>query len=162
MLGQNKKRFPFEWKNRSFWCTANGTVVPTEIFSQKRNDFRRISLFSFFTKMTGISLNPICLMHHNSLVRYAVYSPKLPVEKTVPLIPQRNNCFFHAHEKRSRPSIDGCMTFKSQAAAGNFGGGLLFPKPFLRTKNSVKESERIKIPFCYELLRCPREMVLYM
>ena len=45
--------------------------------------------------MTGISLNH--LPHHTyvprCLVRYAVYFPKFPVERTVLFDSQRNNCF---------------------------------------------------------------------
>ena len=58
---------------------------PLEIFRKKRNNFRRIPLF-VFTEITRISLN--YLLYHThlscSLVRNAVYFPKLLVERIVP------------------------------------------------------------------------------
>ena len=60
---------------------------PLEILRRKKNNFRRIPLFSFLAKWPEYHWT-ICLItltyHQCSLVRYAAYFPKLAVERTVP------------------------------------------------------------------------------
>ena len=91
--------FLFNGKTGRSGGTTNGTVHPTgNLFEKKRNNFRRIPLFCFETKIPGISLNHLPRSHSRNmlLVRYTVYFPFY-------LILQRNNCFFfYKNGKRSR------------------------------------------------------------
>ena len=65
--------------------TTYGTVLPTGNFSEKRNNLRRIPLFSFSPKWPGISLNHLTYHTYvpSSLVRYAVYLPKLLASRNI-------------------------------------------------------------------------------
>ena len=85
---------------------TNGTVLPTGHFSEKRHTFRgQYSSSLVFTKMTGISLNyflhVLC-----SLMRYAVYFPKLPVERTVPFDSPTEQLFFFSYKWKA---LENCI-----------------------------------------------------
>ena len=137
---------------------------PLEMFRKKRNTFRRSPLFPFLPKrMTGISLNHLRDHTHGpcSLVRHAVYFPKLPVERTIPFdsttvqlffsyvlfhLEENSHRFFHSNGKRSK-----CRNLFWNVEIGlKMNHGRLVPVSDWLTQHSVtRPSETSFTKWCY-------------
>ena len=98
-------------------------------FFRKKGMTSDVFLFSRFYQNDRIIAEPD-LPHHNSLVRYAVYFPKSDAsgkDRSI-WLPNGTTVSSIQMESAQGPPMDGGMFFNSQAAAGNFGGGVSLPQ----------------------------------
>ena len=99
----SNERFSF-WMEKPVVITNGTARFHRKVFVKKRNNFKCIPLFSFLSKWPEYHWT--IFPHHAyvpcSLVRNAVYFPKLPVERTVPFDSTTEQLFFSIQMESAR------------------------------------------------------------
>ena len=155
--GQIKSAFLLNGNTGRSSRAKNGTVLPSGNFPGKKEELRTYSSFLVFTELTGISITEAfassCLC---SLVRYTVYFPKLPVERTVPFHSLTEQQFF-PYKWKALENCAGPFGVKFAAVFLYKWKALQVPSTFLPTFPTLFPSHlsRSSVFFCL-LRRIPR------